>query len=808
MSFGDRLREERLRRHLSQEALAEALALSARSIRRWEQGQAIPQASVRVQLSRFFGLSLEELFEDQKKSSSHTLHWCVPYTRNPFFTGREEYLTALHTSLYTNQEAESTHVYALYGLGGVGKTQIALEYAYRFAKEFSAIFWIGAETNDSLTSSLLQIAKALQLPECDDRDQQRVMTAVRHWLTTHSQWLLIFDNVDDLGILDLFLPSARHGAVLLTTRLQILGTRARGMQLLPMEHEEGMLFLLCRAKVLEADATNEQVLQLSVQKSSLYAVAVNLVTLMGGLPLALDQAGAYLEETQCGLPAYLELFHTRRTILLHQRGEGGQNHPMPVSTTFALAITATAERHPAVGDLLRVCTLLQPDAIPEELFRQGGTHLGPILGTVCSDVLDWNRVIALACSYSLLSRQPEAQTFSIHRLVQAVHLDTMTETERQEWTRRIIEALDVVLPEVQPTTEYPIWKQCERLLPHALLCLNRLTVEDSLALASLAYKTAQYLRERGRYMEAEPLYLRALRIQEQILGPEHLKVAALLNYLAALYWNQGKYAEAEKLLQRALSIWEQSPDHDQLNIARAQNNLGNLSWEQGKYAEAEPRYQQALHIWKQTWGSDHPNVATSLNNLAELYRMQGKYTEAEPRYQQALAIREQNLGSSHPEVATSLNNLAELYRMQNKYAKAEPLYQRATSIREQILGRTHPLVAEPLNGLANLYRDQEEYVKAEPIYQQALAIREQHLGRQHPETAQSLHDLAIFFQRQGKLREARSLVEQALEIRSQSLGNVHPKTIEAQELSTQLAQELKHTEEGAKSQNRTEEASG
>ncbi|GHO79852.1 tetratricopeptide repeat protein [Ktedonobacter sp. SOSP1-85] len=791
MHFGKRLRQERLRLHLSQEALAEALAISARSIRRWEQGQALPQASVRLQLSRFFGLRPEELFEDQETQTPHTPLWCVPYPRNPFFTGREEILTTLHTALSINQEAAFTYVYALHGLGGVGKTQIALEFAFRFAQKYHAVFWIGTETAESLALSLLRIAETLQLPERGDRDQQRVITAVRDWLMTHHQWLLICDNVEDLGVLDRFLPSRRQGAVLLTTRLQALGTHARGIPLLPMKHREGMLFLLRRARVLEAEATGEPMHQLSVQQPSHYAAAAELVTATGGLPLALDQAGAYLEETQCGLPAYLDLFRTRRAALLQQRGEGAQNHPLPVSTTFALAVAATAERHPAVRDFLRVCALLQPDAIPEELFRQGGEHLGATLEAVFRDMLDWNRVVALACSYSLLSRQPEAQTFSIHRLMQAVLLDAMTETERKEWASRVVEALDAVFPEVQPTTEFAPWKkQCDRLVPHVLLCLHRIgDAEGSLALASLAYKVGQYLREGGQYAEAEPFYQRAVHIREQLLGSDHPEVARALNNLALIYWKKGQYTEAEPLFQRALYIWRQALGPSHPFIAVALNNLAILNAEQGKYAEAEPLFQRALHLSEQSQGPEHPDVARALHNLAELYTGQGKYAEAELLLQRGLSISRQALGPDDPLVAHALYNLAELSQEQGRYAEAESLYQQALRINEQNQGAESPDVALALNGLANLSREQGRYAEAKALYQQVLSIREQQLGQQHPETAQTLYDMAIFSQKQGDLGKALSFAERALKIRSLSLGDAHPKTVATRELYAQLVQE-------------------
>ncbi|EFH89900.1 helix-turn-helix transcriptional regulator [Ktedonobacter racemifer] len=774
MRFGNRLRQERLRRHLSQEALAEALALSARSIRRWEQGQALPQASVRLQLSRFFGLRLEDLFGDQETQAPPTPLWYVPYPRNPFFTGRDDILASLHTSLSIDQEAVYTQVYALHGLGGVGKTQIALEYAYRSARKYRAIFWVRAETAESIAFDVRHVADVLQLPEQDDKDRQRVIMAVRNWLTLHDQWLLICDNVEDLNVLDHVLPAVRHGATLLTTRLQTLGTRGRSIHVSPMEHEEGMLLLLRRAKVLEAEATSEQIRQLAARLPSQYEAATGLFTVMGGLPLALDQAGAYLEETQCGLSAYLELFSTRRTLLLQRRGEGVQDHPASVSTTFTLAIMATAERHPAVLDLLRVCALLQPDAIPEELFRQEAEYLGETLKAVSCEALDWNQVVAAACSYSLLSRQAEAQTFSIHRLVQAILLDSLTEAEREEWNLRVLHALDVIFPEISAITEYFIWKQCERLLPHALLCLHRVeAAERSLALASLASKVAQYLRERGQYGEAEPLYQRAFHIREQVLGPDHPQVATSLNNLAVLYWREGKYGEAEPLYRRALSILEQVPGSEHLQKAGVLTNLANLYRDQGKYVEAEPLCLRSLHVYEQVLDPDHLQLALPLNNLATLYASQGKYTEAGPLFLRALHIWEQSLGPEHPVVAQALHNLAELYRYQGKSVESGPLFQRALSLREQHLGLHHPETAQTLHDLALLYRDQGKYVEAEPLFQRALHIWEQALGHEHRLAAQALHNLAELYRYQSKYAEAESLYQRALRISEQSQGAEH-----------------------------------
>src|SRR5579859_562563 len=293
MHFGERLRQERLRRHLSQEALAEALGVSAKSISRWEQEQAVPQASVRLHLSRFFGLPPQDLFGDAESLPPPTRLWGVPFPRDPFFTGREDLLHQIHTALWADPPTVHTSSCALYGLGGMGKTHLALEYAYRHALSYEAVFWISAQSVESILSSFLTIAELLHLPERQEADQQRIIAAVQRWLSTQSRWLLIWDNLEEIDWLPRFQPPAPWGAVLITTQRQALGTLTQGLELLTMTEEEGMLLLLRRAKVLSPQATSEQMQQFAMSQPSEYAAARQVVRVLAGLPLALDQAGAY-----------------------------------------------------------------------------------------------------------------------------------------------------------------------------------------------------------------------------------------------------------------------------------------------------------------------------------------------------------------------------------------------------------------------------------------------------------------------------------------------------------------------------------
>lgn len=747
-SFGALHKNFRKRRHITQQHLAEVIGVHRSTIIRWERGDFLPEnKGIVLELAKHLHLDDQETRQLLEASlTALTPHWHVPFPRNPLFTGRNEILEALHTHLRTDQVVAPTHSYALYGLGGIGKTQIALEYAYRYALEYSAVFWIEAETSERITGSLLRIAESLSLPEHLAADQPPILAAVQHWLATHSRWLLIWDNLEDLDLPERWLPPARQGIILITTRGPALGTLALGRELLPMEQEEGMRFLLHRAKLLEPGATREQIRQFAARSPTNAAAAEELVTTMGGLPLALDQAGAYIEETGCSLVDYVQRYEEHRAYLLSRRGTPGGHHPNSVATTFKLSMQQVEQEHRAAADLLRVCAFLQAEAIPEELFVAGSAHLGPELEALVTDSAQLDQAIAVLRRLSLVQRQAETHTLSMHRLVQAVLQDSMAQETRKQWAGRVTAALDAGFPEVLPAAEHAVWKQCERLFPHVLRYLHQETASESLVFASLAYKAAQYLRERCRFEEAEPLYRQALQIQERALGPDHPEVARTLNYLAVLFWCQGKYTEVETLYRRTLQIRERAPDSDHLEVARTLNNLALLFWSLGKYEQAEPLYQRAIPLYERNLGSDHPGLACILDNLA-LFRVgQGEYAEAEVFYQRALRISERSLNPNHLQVATLLNGLANLVREQGKYAEAEPLYRRALSIREQQLG-------------------------------------------QHPETAETLHELACLYQKQGKGCQAISLAERALSIRSQFLGEAHPETIATRTLSLQLAQE-------------------
>jgi hypothetical protein len=255
----------------------------------------------------------------------------IPFERNPLFTGREDILKRLRTALKEGKTAALTQPQAISGLGGIGKTQTAVEYAYRYQDDYEAILWVKAESIDSLISDFVSIATLLDLPQKQEQEQRLIVEAVKRWFQDNTGWLLIFDNADDLAMVQGFLPSGGKGHILLTTRAHATGRLAQRIEVAKMGPEEGALFLLHRTTLLDANAPFEDAAAADQQ------TARKIVQAMDGLPLALDQAGAYIEETSCGLQGYLQLYQAQGTRLLKERGGLVTDHPDPVATTWSLS---------------------------------------------------------------------------------------------------------------------------------------------------------------------------------------------------------------------------------------------------------------------------------------------------------------------------------------------------------------------------------------------------------------------------------------------------------------------------------------
>lgn len=386
--------------------------------------------------------------------------WNVPYRYTFFFTGRDRIVEHLFTSFTSERHSGTVPVHALSGLGGLGKTQTAVEYAYRYRQHYRTVLWMRAETEDNLFASFKSAAELLKRPAANVLDTQSLLLSMMEWFQNMTGWLLILDNADNLALIDSFIPRTARGHVLLTTRATALGQVAQSLPLTPLTADEGALCLLRRANYLSWTS------RLSDASPTSVKAARDLARLMDGLPLALEQAGAYIETTGRSVSGYLDLYREYRPEI--QRSQYGEfpNYHEPVAFAWNIAREMVQQQDPAAIELLHLCAFLAPEAIPYDLFTMGVHLLGPVLGPVAANPLALDRSISLLRSHSLIKNEVDRETdisrLIIHPVLQEILQDSMDEQSQLLLAQKAVDAVACTLPSV----DWPIMQA------HARRCLS------------------------------------------------------------------------------------------------------------------------------------------------------------------------------------------------------------------------------------------------------------------------------------------------------------------------------------------------
>ena len=649
-------------------------------------------------------------------------------------------------------------------MGGVGKSELALQYALQSSQEQKykgGICWLNARSSD-LGTQIVSFARTylnLQIPEGLELPNQ-VAYCWRNWQT--GDVLVVLDDVTKYKEVEPFLPPTDpRFKVLMTTRLQ-LGKPIKRLDL-------QVLTLEAALNMLRSYIGDERV-------DSQLNVAEKLCEWLGKLPLGLELVGRYLErKADLSLEEMLARLEAKR---LKQPAlnklDATMTAQLGVRDAFELSWQELDEPAKQLGLCLSLFALAP---IPWQLVEL-------CLPDIDSEELEEIRDDGLV-KLNLVMRKGK-NTYQLHELIREFFQDKQKESaeadELQQAFAQVMVEIAQTIPEAL-TLEHIA--KVQDAIPHLEEVAKNLMLmsqpEDLvwLKLDDIGWSftgLGQFYMGQGLYAQAEPVYLQALELFQRLLGDNHLSVANTLNNLAELYRSQGRYSEAEPVYLQALELGQRNLGENHSLVATSLNNLAELYRSQGRYSEAEPLYLQAL-LYKCLLGEDHPHVATSLNNLALLYYSQGRYDEAEPLFLQALELYKCLLGEDHPDVATSLNNLALLYYSQGRYDEAEPLFLQALELRKRLLGEDHPDVAQSLNNLAGLYYYQGRYTAVEPLLEQALELNKRLLGEDHPDVALSLNNLANLYDCQGRYTEAEPLYLQALEIAERRLGTNHPHTV-------------------------------
>lgn len=388
--------------------------------------------------------------------------WNVPRRHSVFFTGRDRLLAEISEHFVPEHETGIVQPQAIVGLGGLGKTQVAAEYAYRYRGDYNAVLWLKAGTQENIVAGFRSLAEPLKLPTAHWQERESLLAAMQQWFMAQSNWLLILDNADDLAVINPFLPKAARGHILLTTRTGALGGLAQSSVLKPLDVEDGALCLLRRAGYLQGNKSLRDASTTSMN------AARRLSELMGGLLLALEQAGAYIEDTGCGVVKYLETYQRYRPEIQQLLHGAVPEYQLPVASAWTISKEVVEQTNPAAAEILRLSAFLAPDAIPDEIFTQGAPVLGPVLAPVVVNAVTFDRAVGTLRSYSLLTREVDRETdipsLSIHSIMQELLRDEMDPPTQQLWAERAVRAVFQALSLV----EWPIIQAHVRACIHLI----------------------------------------------------------------------------------------------------------------------------------------------------------------------------------------------------------------------------------------------------------------------------------------------------------------------------------------------------
>ncbi|MCX6670170.1 MAG: FxSxx-COOH system tetratricopeptide repeat protein, partial [Methanothrix sp.] len=613
--------------------------------------------------------------------------------RNPNFTGRDDLLQGLRTALTSGQTSAWKQV--LSGLGGKGKSQIALEYGHRHRNDYQFIWWLPSEEPATLRANYASLATELDLPEKISSDLSATVAAVKHWLENNSSWLIIFDNALGPEQIEPYLPNSGKGNVIITSRNPNWSSLA---QVIPVEvfiRNESIQFLLKRTGHSDAGRAGK------------------LAEALGDLPLALEQAGAYMEETAISFDDYLSLFPEEKTNLL-ARGKPA-SYPDSVETTWDISFQEAQRIIPESGDLLRWLAFFAPNKIPRSQLQTCADDVPEPLSSALKGSMKFNDTVGALRRFSLIDATDEI--ISIHRLVQSVTLDKLEGEPKKVWAGAAVKAVNRLFP--KDTDDVKAWPICNLWLPHANVTVKHAREADAALeeTAQLLDSTGRYLIKVAEFQEAKENLRAALEIAEKVYGPEHPQVAIHAINLGSVLQDLGDLQGAKKFYERALAIDEKVYGLEHPNVAIDVNNLGGVLRDLGDLQGAKKFFERALAIGEKVYGPKHPKVAIRVNNLGRVLQDLGDLQGAKKFFERALAIDEKVYGPEHPDVAIDVNNLGGVLRDLGDLQGAKKFYERALAIDENIYGPEHPQVAIHAINLGSVLQDLGDLQGAKKFYE-------------------------------------------------------------------------------------------
>ena len=700
----------------------------------------------------------------------------IEHSLSPYFSDPNHALAEVQRTLEASGSAAVVSPAAIYGMGGVGKTQLALKYSLAFRDRYAGVWWFRAETDSSLQLDALDCCR---LVGAAVGEGEPPATALKRWLgqmgAGAAPWLLVFDNAEDPAALRPNLPERGGHHVLITSRNPAWSGIARPVTTAVWTPEQGADFL---ARRLPAHASSHD-----------HAALRELADALGGLPLALEQAAGFLDETGMAAAEYTAQVRDHQSApLVLDEGRAATGYERSVLATLSIAFPRLGED---AAQLLRLLAFCAPDPVPERLFREQPEHLPAALAEAVRGPVGWDKAVAELRRYGLADRtqiqaldiapgqsdQRKELALQLHRLTQEVARHRMV-ADPQADAGRLLTLLYHALPE---DVERPLhWPRYASLVPHVLQ-LDRLSARaavDRRRLGWLLDRSAAYFQHGpALYTAARNSFERALTLNREDLGDEHADTLTSMNNLASTLRAQGDLAGARALQEQAIHVRRRVSGEEHPDALNAMVDLAHTLRVQGDLAGARALQEKALAACRRVQGEEHPSTLTSMSDLANTLWAQGDLARARPLQEQALAVSRRVLGEEHPNTLFALSNLANTIWTQGDLTGARALQEQAFALRRRVLGEEHPDTLTSMSNLAETLRAEGDLTGARGLQEQVLAVSRRVLGDEHPSTLISMSNLASTLRTQGDLTGARAFQEQVLAVRRRVLGEEHPSTL-------------------------------
>ncbi|MCJ1262558.1 hypothetical protein MMC22_002428 [Lobaria immixta] len=696
----------------------------------------------------------------------------VPFERDSKFVGRRDIIANLDEKLNGQRRI------ALAGIGGIGKSQIAIEYCYRFRDRHpdASVLWVHVGTISRFKQAYEEIAKNLSLVEKDDQ-KANTLQLVTDWLnnTKSGNWLMVLDNADDQAVFEsrsllteaseqsmplvCYLPHSQKGSIIITTRDKRVGQRltAREKPIMVSSFDGPMAKTLLRSKLDQSIEWIEE-------------DANKLVKALDSLPLAITQAAAFISENNITVKEYTDILQASDSGLANLLNQDlidlrrDFDASSSIIRTWQVSFDQIRVQKTEAAELLSPMAVLDRQGIPKALLREYSKEQVEIV-----------TALGTLQAFSLISSDKKGEAFEMHRLVQLSTLKWLEmQNEKPKWQERALGLLSANFP----NGRFETWETCALYLPHVMIVIESLVLgPDHVNELGLLVDTANYLRSQGHYDMAEQIIRQALELYEKAYGIEHPDTLRSMTMLGKILDHQGKYDGAEELLQKVLILREKTLGGKHELTLSTINALARVLIRKGKYEEVKKILEQNVKLGSEILGEEHENTLDDMKNLATVYYYLHQFSKAEELEVYLLRVREKFLGAEHPDVLQIMANIAVTYARLNRLNEAEQLNLQVLERRKRVLGGEHPDTLRSMAGLAMTYKTLSRLNEAEELEAQVLEKRTKALGAEHPDTLRSMANLAVTYAKLNRLDEAEELEVQVLEKCKKVLGAEHPDTL-------------------------------